>query len=61
MATGGSFHGWKFLPILGKYVLEMLESRLDPTLAKVWAWDHEKTEPVSHDGLWPQRELRDLI
>ncbi|KAL8671849.1 MAG: hypothetical protein Q9168_003665 [Polycauliona sp. 1 TL-2023] len=61
VATGGSFHGWKFLPILGKYVLEMLENRLDPSLAKVWAWDRDKTEKVSYDGLWPQRELRDLM
>ena len=61
VAAGGSFHAWKFLPILGKYVLEMLGGRLDPKLAKVWAWDRDKSEPMSRDDLWPQRELRDLM
>jgi sarcosine oxidase/L-pipecolate oxidase len=46
MATGGSFHGFKFLPVIGKYVIDMLEGRLDQKLASKWNWnrdwDHSK-------------------
>ncbi|KAG8531732.1 uncharacterized protein KY384_003364 [Bacidia gigantensis] len=50
VATGGSFHGWKFLPILGKYVLQMLDGTIDPALAKRWAWDRENLEPDLKDS-----------
>jgi len=39
IAAGGSFHGWKFLPVLGSYVVQMLEGKLDAEAAKRWAWD----------------------
>ena len=41
VATCGSFHGFKFLPVLGKYVVEMLSGALDPELQKRWAWNRE--------------------
>ena len=59
IATAGSFHGWKFMPTLGRYVVEMLDGTLDPALAKRWAWDRG-TEAGAHRGLLPQLELRDL-
>lgn len=59
IATAGSFHGWKFMPTLGRYVVEMLDGTLDPALAKRWAWDRG-TEGGAHRGLLPQLELRDL-
>jgi len=59
IATAGSFHGWKFMPTLGRYVVEMLDGTLDPALAKRWAWDRG-TEGGAHKGLLPQLELRDL-
>lgn len=34
IASGGSFHAWKFLPILGKYVVAMLQGELDSDLAR---------------------------
>ncbi|KAI4942775.1 hypothetical protein J4E91_009694 [Alternaria rosae] len=37
-STGGSFHGWKFMPAIGRYVVEMLDGTPDPTLVKSWAW-----------------------
>ncbi|KAI9642603.1 hypothetical protein NHQ30_009408 [Ciborinia camelliae] len=37
IATGGSFHGWKFLPIIGDYVVKMLDCELDDDLTKRWA------------------------
>ncbi|KAH8901765.1 sarcosine oxidase [Thozetella sp. PMI_491] len=38
LATGGSAHGLKFLPIIGKYVSDMLEATLDTAFAHAWAW-----------------------
>ncbi|KAF2456601.1 sarcosine oxidase [Lineolata rhizophorae] len=36
--TGGSFHGWKFLPIIGKYTVQMLNGTLEESLQKKWSW-----------------------
>ncbi|GJC90757.1 L-pipecolate oxidase [Colletotrichum liriopes] len=58
VATCGSFHGWKFLPILGKYVVQMLEGSLEETLAKKWSWDRVFPPPTHR--AWPRRELSDL-
>lgn len=38
LAVGGSAHGFKFLPILGRYIVDSLENKLDPEIAKVWKW-----------------------
>lgn len=37
-ATGGSAHAWKFLTIIGDFVLDSVEGNLDSTLAAKWAW-----------------------
>ncbi|CAI0652161.1 unnamed protein product [Colletotrichum noveboracense] len=42
-ATGGSFHGWKFLPVIGKKVVAMLEGKLSQQEKQMWAWD--RTNP----------------
>ena len=60
IATCGSFHGFKFLPVLGKYVVEMLEGRLDPELQKKWAWGRELPSVITHKKL-SGLELRDLL
>ncbi|KAH7319746.1 FAD dependent oxidoreductase [Stachybotrys elegans] len=39
IATGGSFHGWKFLPVIGEYIADMVSHQLDPEYAARWAWD----------------------
>ncbi|KFA69532.1 hypothetical protein S40285_07268 [Stachybotrys chlorohalonatus IBT 40285] len=59
LATGGSFHSWKFLPILGKYIAQMIKGTLDPELAEKWAWDREDNGSA-HEGLLPTREMRDV-
>lgn len=59
-ATGGSFHAWKFFPILGKYVVEMLEGRLSDELAKTWAWD-KHDQGSAHKSLVPRREMKDFL
>lgn len=59
LATCGSFHGFKFFPILGKYVIEMLEDKLDAEMAGRWAWDRERPDPALNPE-WPRAELKDL-
>ena len=39
VATGGSFHGWKFLPVIGDYIADMMHGRLEADYADRWAWD----------------------
>lgn len=41
IATGGSFHSWKFLANIGKYVVEMLGGSMNPATAQRWAWDRK--------------------
>ena len=60
IATAGSFHGWKFLPILGQFVLQMLGGELDTEQAQRWAWDRKHRSTVNGKGL-AERELKDLI
>jgi sarcosine oxidase / L-pipecolate oxidase len=60
LATGGSFHSWKFLPILGEYVVALLQGKLDAALQKRWAWDRDQ-EGGSHQHLTPKRDWKDLV
>jgi sarcosine oxidase/L-pipecolate oxidase len=39
VATGGSFHGWKFLPVIGDYIADMMDGTLAQDYASRWAWD----------------------
>jgi sarcosine oxidase/L-pipecolate oxidase len=45
VATGGSFHGWKFLPVIGDYIIQMMKGTLDEDLRRRWAWDVEGSGP----------------
>lgn len=38
LAVGGSAHGFKFLPVIGKYIVDMLEGKLDPETERKWRW-----------------------
>ena len=62
LAVGGSFHSYKFLPNIGKYVVNVLEGVTNgKEKDDHWAW---KTAPSAgrgaHEKAYPQRELRDL-
>ncbi|KAI0003967.1 FAD dependent oxidoreductase [Xylariaceae sp. FL0662B] len=59
IATCGSFHGWKFFPIIGAYIQRMLEGTLEAELLKRWAWDRELPDS-SKSRYWPRKELDDL-
>ena len=39
LATGGSLHGWKFLPLLGEFVVDSICGTLDDVLVKKWSWE----------------------
>ena len=60
VATCGSFHGYKFFPVLGKYVVQMLEDELEPALKEKWAWDRERPAPSLNPD-WPRFEMTDLM
>ncbi|KAJ9192730.1 hypothetical protein DTO021D3_9075 [Paecilomyces variotii] len=62
-AVGGSFHSWKFLPTIGKYVANVLEGISNgPEKDEVWSWKHPSSlaERGAHEKVVPRRELRDL-
>ncbi|VUC21237.1 unnamed protein product [Clonostachys rosea] len=44
VATGGSAHAWKFLPIIGDLVMDSIEGKLDAKLAAKWAFGTKKTK-----------------
>ena len=60
IATAGSYHGWKFLPVIGEYVVQLLGGTLEEDLVKRWAWDRPQ-EGGAHEKIKPKRELRDLL
>jgi hypothetical protein len=59
VATCGNFHGWKFFPVLGKYIVQMLEGQLAPELREKWAWDRERPDPSLNPD-WPRAEMKAL-
>ena len=42
VATGGSGHGFKFLPVLGDKIVAGIEGRLEQELANLWRWREVK-------------------
>ena len=52
----GTWHSWKFLPILGKYVFKMLDGKLSEEEKGRWHWDR-KMDKIKRDI---PRELRDI-
>ena len=59
IATCGSFHGYKFFPVLGKYILQMIEGELSSELQGKWAWDRRRPDPALNPD-WPRVEMKDL-
>ncbi|OLN96187.1 L-saccharopine oxidase 1 [Colletotrichum chlorophyti] len=61
VATVGSNHGFKFLPIIGKYIADMIEGKLEKEWQDLWAC---KFGHVPNGSLnphpWPVRDLSDL-
>ncbi|PKS05447.1 hypothetical protein jhhlp_008823 [Lomentospora prolificans] len=60
IAACGSFHGFKFFPVLGKYITQMMEGELSPELAERWAWDRKRPDP-SQNVEYPNVEMNRLL
>lgn len=60
VATCGSFHGYKFFPVLGKYIIQMIEGALAPNLREKWAWDRERPDSAGYAD-YPRFEMKDLL
>ncbi|KAF6826305.1 sarcosine oxidase [Colletotrichum musicola] len=39
IATGGTFHGWKFFPVIGECIVKLLEGTIEKEYRDLWAWD----------------------
>ncbi|KAL8712441.1 MAG: hypothetical protein Q9220_003289 [cf. Caloplaca sp. 1 TL-2023] len=59
IATAGSFHGWKFLPIVGEYVVQMLQDTLSEEMKRRWSWDRPLGNPKP-DPCRPKKEFREI-
>lgn len=60
MASCGSFHGYKFFPVLGKYIVQMLEGELAPHLMNKWSWDRQRPDSTGFAD-YPRFEMNDLL
>jgi len=65
LAVGGSFHSWKFLPIIGKYVANVLDGVSNGNYKDLsWEWKRvgwsSGGTQGAHEKVIPKRELRDL-
>ncbi len=59
IAGAGSFHSWKFLPTIGKYVVQRIEGTLEEGLARKWAWDRDNAGGACEMYI-PSRDLKDI-
>lgn len=58
LAAGGSFHCWKFLPTIGRYVVNVLDGVSNGVESdEAWAWKSERKGQGVHDSLVPRKEL----
>ncbi|RDW64639.1 hypothetical protein BP6252_10290 [Coleophoma cylindrospora] len=45
VAAGGSGHGYKFLPIIGKYIADLVDGALGADFEAKWRWREGTSEP----------------
>jgi sarcosine oxidase/L-pipecolate oxidase len=51
LATGGSGHGYKFLPVIGEKIADCIEGRYPEEFKEKWRWPDERVEKVvTEDG-----------
>lgn len=62
LATAGSFHSWKFLPNIGKYVVNVLNGKSNgKERDRNWGWKTQWAARGAHEKVMPRGELRDLM
>ncbi|OAA54077.1 FAD dependent oxidoreductase [Niveomyces insectorum RCEF 264] len=62
LATGGSAHAWKFLPVIGDLVLDSMEGILDPVLADKWRYGKTGTDGGNAPRMQGKpQEIRDVV
>ena len=44
LAVGGSGHGFMQIPVIGQYIVQCLEGKLDPRMSQTWRWRPETAE-----------------
>ena len=60
-ATAGSFHSWKFLPNIGRYVVNILDGKSNGMEKDgAWAWKGTWDGRGAHEKVLPKRELGSL-
>ncbi|WWC95608.1 hypothetical protein V866_002473 [Kwoniella sp. B9012] len=57
MATGGSYHGFKFFPTIGRHVVAALEGKLSQEAREAWAWRPELSSKYHTRGAGETRVL----
>ncbi|EXJ86394.1 hypothetical protein A1O3_03345 [Capronia epimyces CBS 606.96] len=61
LATAGSFHSWKFLPNIGRYVVNVLNSKSNgKDKDEAWRWKSEWAGRGAHEKVLPKGELADF-
>lgn len=51
LATGGSGHGYKFLPVIGEKIADTVEGHCPVEFTQKWGWPKERVEVVvTEDG-----------
>ena len=53
LAVGFSFHGFKFLPVIGDIVVNYLRGRRNG-VSKRWCWDRSKEKTSAHGEVLPE-------
>lgn len=62
LATAGSFHSWKFLPTIGRYVANVLDGRSNgPAKDEAWRWKTSWSEKGAHPKVLPKGELSHFL
>lgn len=62
LAVGGSFHSYKFMPIIGQYMRNVLKGESNgEEMDKAWAWKKGQVSwRGAHESTAPKRELKDI-
>lgn len=51
LATGGSGHGYKFLPVIGEKIVDCVEGKCPEEFREKWGWPRERVDRVvTEDG-----------